>query len=194
MADAQLSEHESILPASDRGHAIGYLALLTLAGPASDVITGRAKPTWLAALALAAFVVCYAFAIETGQHWRGGWREVSRRRREVHYVAVAALGPIATVAALSFGANWLVLFIFVAVTAVLTVPNDWAPRADAAVGVVALAVELTHGWTIDQPRHRRRLGPGRRRDRLRRTADEATYRAHPRAARRAGRDRPTGGG
>jgi hypothetical protein len=147
MTDAQLSEHESILPASDRGHAIGFLALLTLAGPTSDVITGRAKPTWLAALALAAFVICYAFTIETGQHWRGSWRVISRRRREVHYVAVAALGPIATAAALAYGTNWLVLFIFVAVTAVLTVPTRWAARTDVAVGVVVLVVELTHGWT-----------------------------------------------
>jgi two-component system sensor histidine kinase DesK len=148
VAQASPIEDETTPPAWERGHGLAYLALVTLAGPASDVVGGQARPTWLAALALAAFVVCYAVGLETGRHWRGGCCEVSQRRRQVHYLAVAALGPVAIATALGFGANWFVLFIFVAVTAVLNLPLAWGARADAAVGVVVMVVELARGLTL----------------------------------------------
>ena len=47
-----------------RGHLFFYLFLLSLAGAASDVTSGAAKPEWLSATALAAFVVSFVVSVE----------------------------------------------------------------------------------------------------------------------------------
>jgi len=140
---------ETSPPAAEHGHALLYLSLLTLAGAISEVASGQAQPTWLAAATIVAFVVCVVLAIETGHQWRGGpSSRISQRGRRLHYAAVAALVPIAVLATLAFGATWLVLFAFVSITATLTVPLAWAPRTIVAVAATIVVVELAQGPSI----------------------------------------------
>ncbi len=149
MADASLIEHETTLTASGRGHLVVYLFLIALAGPASDVATGQAQPTWLAALALGAFVACFVLVVETAHHWRGGPAQpLTPARRRLQGIFVFALAPIAVATTLAFGSTWLVLFIFVTITTALTIRLSWAPRAIVAVAATVVAVELVLGWSV----------------------------------------------
>ncbi len=150
MTDASpVDEQGAILPASRHGHALVYLFLIALAGPASDIAAGRAQPTWLAAVALGAFIACFVLVVETVHHWLGGpSRPLSPTRRRLHDIFVFALAPLAIAASLAFGSTWLVLFIFVTITTALTVPLSWAPRAIVLIAVIVVAVELLLGWNV----------------------------------------------
>ena len=149
MADASLIEHETSLPASGRGHLLVYLFLIALAGPASDVATGQARPKWLAAVALGTFVACFVMVVETAQQWIGeSLPPLSPARHRLHAIFVFALAPIAVATTLAFGSTWLVLFIFVTITTALTVPLSWALRAIVAVAATVVAVELVLGWSV----------------------------------------------
>lgn len=135
--------------ATDRGHAIVYLALLTLAGPFFGVVEGKATPTWAAACVLAAFVGCVVLAFLTARHRQEEPASaVSPARRRLHIAAVMALVPLAVGATLAFGADWLVFFAFVSITAVLTVPIAWAPRTLIAVAALVMVTELGNGLTV----------------------------------------------
>ncbi len=149
MANASpIEEQGAAITASPRGHLVVYLFLLALAGPAGDIVAGRDRPVWLAALALGAFVACFVVVVETAQHWHGGCvRPLSPARRRLHGIFVFALAPIAVATTLTFGSTWLELFVFVTITSALTVPLVWAPRAIVAVSVLVVAVELLRGWS-----------------------------------------------
>ena len=56
-------------PYRRRNHFVVYLFLLSLAGAVSDV-GGTARPAWLSAVALAAFVACFVALVELAPHWR----------------------------------------------------------------------------------------------------------------------------
>jgi two-component system, NarL family, sensor histidine kinase DesK len=130
-------------PYRRRNHFVVYLFLLSLAGPASD-IGGTARPAWLSALALAAFVACFVALVELAPHWRSFGSEcppsaLARRLRPPLVVAIALLAVATT---LAWGSNWLVLFIFVVVTVVETVPSRFSVASLFGVALVAGACGL----------------------------------------------------
>ncbi len=143
MAESSLIEPETGWGAGKHGYRLAYLTLIALAGPFREVVLGRAQPIWLSALALAAFVACFALVVETAESFLvGPTRPVSPALRRLHPVFVTALAPIAVAASLAFGTSWLALFLYVVVTATLTVPLSWAPRSIVAAALAVIAVEL----------------------------------------------------
>lgn len=127
-------------PRKDRGHIVVYVFLAALAAPISDIVSGQARSPWLAAIALVAFVACFALIIELGSHPGGPnpRQLVSRTRARLLGGLFAGLVVLAVVATLGFGRGWLVLFVYVGTTAAFSVPIRWAPAAVAAVAAIAV--------------------------------------------------------
>ena len=125
-------------PYRRRNHFVVYLFLLSLAGPLSDV-GGTARPAWLSALALATFVACFVCLVELAPHWRsfGSDRRLSPLARRLRPPLVVAIAALAAATTLAWGSNWLVLFIFVVVTVVETVPARFSVVSIFSVALVA---------------------------------------------------------
>ena len=135
---------EDPAPYRRRNHFVVYLFLLSLAGAGGDV-GGTARPAWLAVLALAAFVAGFVVLVEVAPHWRSFDSEcppspVARRLRPPLVVAMAVLAVATT---LAWGSNWLVLFIFVVVIVVETVPPRFSMVSLFAVALLAGACGLS---------------------------------------------------
>ncbi len=130
-------------PYRRRNHFVVYLFLLSLAGAVSDV-GGTARPAWLSAVALAAFVACFVTLVELAPHWRsfGSQRPPSPLARRLRPPLVVAIAALAVATTLAWGSNWLVLFIFVVVTVVETVPPRFAMVSIFGVALVAGACGL----------------------------------------------------
>ena len=134
---------EYAAPYQRRNHLVVYLFLLGLAGAASD-IGGRARPAWLAGLALGAFVACFVVLVETAPHWRsiGEHRPTSARVRRLRSLLVIALAALAVATTLAWGSDWLALFIFVVVMVSETVPARFATVSIAVVAAAAAVAGL----------------------------------------------------
>jgi two-component system, NarL family, sensor histidine kinase DesK len=143
---------QATTPASNhRTHAFVYLFLIALAGPAAEVLDGSADPRWLSGLALAAFAACFILQVSL-QHHDGGSGPVGgdgssvRWQRRIPLILV--MGAIATAATLVWGSQWLVLFMFVVVTAALLVPGRMAPLVIGSIAAAAVVVEVASGWDV----------------------------------------------
>ena len=134
-----------------RSHYLVYLFLLGLAGAFSDVLQGEAQPTWLSALALAVFVVCFVTAVELA-HRGIAAGEIAHDRPSRHdgprAALIALMGVIAVATTLGFGSDWIVLFIYVVVTAAMLAPLNRAPVVVGVVAAVAIASEIAGGWNV----------------------------------------------
>ena len=93
-----------------------------------------AGPRWASGAALAAFVACFVVFLETHPHTmtvKGSlYRARGGRRLRLAALVLLARSPRATT--LAYGANWMVLFIFVVVTFVASLPLRWARRRSPA--------------------------------------------------------------
>jgi len=132
---------------SRRVHILFYFFLLSLAGCANDVASGAAAPRWLSGAALAAFVACFVVFLETHPHTMTveGSLYGSRGGRRLRGAALVLITAIAVGTTLAYGANWMVLFIFVVVTFVASLPLRWAVPSIAGSAACAVAVNLAAG-------------------------------------------------
>ena len=134
-----------------RGHYLFYVFLLALAGPASEVLGGQARPTWLAGGALVLFAACFVAAVEAAHRQvvadpvRGAVAPAQGRLRAV---LILTMTVIAFACTLAWGAQWMAMFVFVVVTGVFLVPLRWAPLAIPLVAAAAVAVEVAGGWDV----------------------------------------------
>ena len=133
-----------------RSHYVIYLFLLALAGPASDVLSGRAQPVWLAGGALVVFAACFVVAVEL-THRRiaaDPGRTDAPGHGVLRGVLIVLMGAIAVTTTVTLGAQWVVLFIFVVTTSTMLVPLRRAPLAIAIVAAAAVAAEVAGGWNL----------------------------------------------
>ena len=139
-------------PASGRrhhGHLFFYLFLLSLAGALSDVTTGTAKPEWLSATALTAFVAGFVVSVEVA-HQAGEFPANSGPpvRLPLRWTLVAVMAAIAVGSTIAWGSDWTVLCIFVVVLATFLPPLRYAPAAIGLVAAAAVASEMAHGLGV----------------------------------------------
>jgi two-component system, NarL family, sensor histidine kinase DesK len=133
-----------------RSHYLIYLFLLALAGPASAVFQGDAHPAWLAALALGVFVTCFVVVVEVAN------RQIRDARADLRFatfstsraVLVVLMAVIAVLATVGFGAQWIVLFVFVVTTGTMTAPIRRAHLVIVAVAAAMIASEVAGGWNF----------------------------------------------
>jgi len=140
---------ETTPESSRRLHAFVYLFLIALAGPAAEVLDGSAHPRWLSGLALAVFTACFVFQVSVQHHDAESWTgrgPGSRTQWSRRVALVVVMAAIATASTLVWGSEWLVLFIFVVVTAALLSPGRRAPFVIGSVAVLAVMVEVARGW------------------------------------------------
>jgi two-component system sensor histidine kinase DesK len=151
MADPATSEQRTRAPTgSRRGHLLFYLFFTVLAGPISDVVTGRTRSSWLAGSVLAAFVACFVLLVELGRHpgAPGPAEPVSPRNRRINRVLFVVLIVLAISATMGFGRGWQVLNLFVVAASAFSVPTRWAPVAIAGIAAIAVSVELGNGGSL----------------------------------------------
>ena len=127
-----------------RIHSLVYLFLLSLAGCASDVASGAAAPRWLSGGALGVFVICFALFVETHPHTMTADGTVlgPRGGRGLRGAALVALAAIAVGTTLAYGSDWMVLFIFVVVTLVASLPLRYAALSIGASAACAIVVNV----------------------------------------------------
>jgi two-component system sensor histidine kinase DesK len=102
-------------------------------------ITHHSGWTVVAALVcLAAFVGNYLTIFATSGPW-------SEPPRVITWVLLATLTASATALSFAFGAEWVGLFIYVAIAGAMTVPITWVQRGVGAVTVLTLAVAALSG-------------------------------------------------
>ena len=128
-------------------HSLVYLFLLSLAGCADDVARGAVHPVGLAAAALAVFVVCFAAFVETHPHTMTADGTVlgARGGSGLRTTALVVLAVIAVGATLLWGTDWMVLFIFVVVATVSSLPLRYAGLSIAAAAFAGMGVNLAAG-------------------------------------------------
>jgi two-component system, NarL family, sensor histidine kinase DesK len=146
MADPANLRSTQLPPRWRRGHLITYFFFAALAGPATDIIDGRARPAWLAGVTLAAFAACFVLLVELAYHpgAPGPSEALSLRRRQINRALFGVLIALAVAATIGFGRGWLPLFLFVVAASAFSVPVRWAPVGIAAITAIAVATEV--GW------------------------------------------------
>jgi two-component system sensor histidine kinase DesK len=125
-------------------HSVIYLFLLSLAGCASDVADGKADPRWLSGAALAVFVACFVVFVETHPHTMTAEGSLSTTRGSgwLRGGVLIVLASIAIGTTLAYGTDWMVLFIFVVVTFVASLPPRYAAASIAGSAVCAVVVNI----------------------------------------------------
>ena len=133
-----------------RSHYVIYLFLLALAGPASHVVSGQVHPAWLAGGALIVFAASFVVAVELTHRQISADPERTGAAGHglLRGVLILLMGAIAVTTTVTFGAQWVVLFIFVATTGVMLAPLRRAPLVIAIAAVAAAAAEVAGSWNL----------------------------------------------
>ena len=128
-------------------HSVVYLFLLSLAGCVNDVVSGAAGPRWVSGAALVAFVVCFVVFVQTHPHTMTADGTVlgPRGSRRLRGGALVLFAAIAVGTTLAYGSNWMVLFIFVVVTMVASLPLRYAGASIVGCSLCSVAVNVASG-------------------------------------------------
>ncbi len=128
-------------------HSVVYLFLLSLAGCANDVASGAAGPRWASGAALVVFVVCFVVFVQTHPHTMTADGTVLdvRGSPRLRGAALLLLAAIAVGTTLAYGSDWMVLFIFVVVSTVASLPLRYAGLSIAAAAFTGMGVNVAGG-------------------------------------------------
>ncbi len=133
-----------------RSHYLIYLFVLGLAGVVGDVLGGQAQPAWLAGGLLVVFAASFVVAVELA-HRQIAAGTGSAAGPLLHAgpraVLIGLMAVIAVATTLAYGAQWNVLFVYVATTSAMLVPLRWAPAAIVGVAVVAATAVVAGDWS-----------------------------------------------